>query len=65
MTENLSAPTGIVESAKALPYEERPVLLEAHSVQVTYNRVAVAIAGVTLKVPEASIVAVLGSNGAG
>src|SRR5581483_9113162 len=41
------------------------IIVEARSLQVTYNRVAVAIDGVSLALPERSIVALLGSNGAG
>jgi branched-chain amino acid transport system ATP-binding protein len=40
-------------------------IVEARSLQVTYNRVAVAIDGISLALPERSIVALLGSNGAG
>jgi branched-chain amino acid transport system ATP-binding protein len=39
--------------------------LEAVNVEVTYNRVAIAIQGVSISVPAGSIVAILGSNGAG
>ena len=53
------------ETARATGYEQRRLLLEVQSVQVAYNRAAVAIDGVSIKVPEASIVTVLGSNGAG
>src|ERR1051326_8906422 len=49
----------------AIPYREREVVLQGESLQVTYNRLAVAIDGVSLTVPAASIVAILGSNGAG
>lgn len=65
MTETSLGEPVAAELVRGRPYDERPILLEANSVQVTYNRVAVAISGVSLKVPEASIVAVLGSNGAG
>src|SRR2546423_485739 len=56
---------GIAGARQRVAYEERPVMLEAQSVQVTYNRRAIAIDGVSLKVPASSIVAVLGANGAG
>lgn len=41
------------------------VALEVENLEVTYSRVIVAAQGVSLKVPERSIVAVLGTNGAG
>jgi branched-chain amino acid transport system ATP-binding protein len=41
------------------------VIVEAKSLQVTYNRVVVAIDGISLALREGSIVAILGSNGAG
>jgi branched-chain amino acid transport system ATP-binding protein len=40
-------------------------LLELRDVQVVYNRVAIAIDGISIQVPSGSIVAVLGPNGAG
>jgi branched-chain amino acid transport system ATP-binding protein len=40
-------------------------LLEVRQLEVVYNRVATAVQGVSLKVPEGSIVAVVGTNGAG
>jgi branched-chain amino acid transport system ATP-binding protein len=39
--------------------------LEVENLEVTYSRVIVAVQGVSLKVPEGSIVALLGTNGAG
>ena len=51
--------------AQRIPYAEREVVLEARSLQVTYNRLAVAIEGVSIAVPKASLVTVLGANGAG
>jgi branched-chain amino acid transport system ATP-binding protein len=41
------------------------VALEVENLEVTYSRVIVAVQGVSLKVPEGSIVALLGTNGAG
>jgi len=41
------------------------IAVEAQSLQVTYNRLAIAIDGVSISVPEGAIVAVLGANGAG
>jgi branched-chain amino acid transport system ATP-binding protein len=40
-------------------------MLEVENLEVTYNRVIVAVQGVSLKVPDNSIVALLGTNGAG
>ena len=40
-------------------------MLEVENLEVTYSRVIVAVQGVSLKVPENSIVALLGTNGAG
>src|SRR5690606_30146788 len=40
-------------------------LLAVHNVEVIYDRVFLAITGVSLAVPEGAIVALLGSNGAG
>jgi branched-chain amino acid transport system ATP-binding protein len=39
--------------------------VEVVNVEVTYNRVAIAIQGVSITVPKGAIVAILGSNGAG
>jgi len=43
----------------------KPTLLEVRQLEVVYNRVATAIQGVSLDVPEGSIVALVGTNGAG
>ncbi|MBX9843517.1 MAG: ABC transporter ATP-binding protein [Xanthobacteraceae bacterium] len=40
-------------------------MLEVENLEVAYSRVIVAVQGVSLKVPEHSIVALLGTNGAG
>ncbi len=42
-----------------------PDLLAVENLEVTYGRVIVAVQGVSLKVPESGIVALLGTNGAG
>jgi len=42
-----------------------PAALEVENLEVTYSRVIVAVQGVTFKVPEHSIVTLLGTNGAG
>jgi branched-chain amino acid transport system ATP-binding protein len=44
---------------------EAAVALEVENLEVTYGRVIVAVQGVSLKVPENSIVTLLGTNGAG
>ena len=52
----------------APPAEERAqaeYLLEARKIEVTYDRVAIAIQGVSLGVPAGGRVALLGTNGAG
>ena len=54
------SPSRIETALKASPY-----ISEASVVEVTYNRVIVAVQGVSLKVPENAIVALLGTNGAG
>jgi len=41
------------------------MLLEVENLEVVYSRVIVAVQGISLKVPERSIVALLGTNGAG
>lgn len=45
--------------------KQAPAALEIENLEVTYNRVIVAVQGVSLTVPENSIVALLGTNGAG
>ena len=42
-----------------------PALLELENVEVVYHHVATAVQGVSLQVPERSIVTLLGTNGAG
>jgi branched-chain amino acid transport system ATP-binding protein len=41
------------------------IVLEVENLEVTYSRVIVAVQGVSLQVPDNSIVALLGTNGAG
>lgn len=55
-TVMLAPPAATIESASILTVE---------NLEVVYNRVIVAVQGVSLKVPEHSIIAVLGTNGAG
>ncbi|MPY91702.1 MAG: ATP-binding cassette domain-containing protein [Acidimicrobiia bacterium] len=52
------------EGAAAAREAARP-LLECRQVEVVYNHVQVAIQGLSIEVPDGSIVAVLGPNGAG
>ena len=42
-----------------------PALLSLSDVEVVYNRVAIAVQGISLAVPSGAIVALLGANGAG
>jgi len=44
---------------------EPEVLLDVHKLEVVYHRVAIAVQGVSLRVPRGQIVALLGTNGAG
>jgi branched-chain amino acid transport system ATP-binding protein len=58
-----------ISEAKGEQAEQRPAegaaALEVENLEVTYNRVIVAVQGVSLTVPENSIVTLLGTNGAG
>lgn len=54
-----------MSDASTVPTSSQPALLEVENLEVVYARVIVAVQGVTLKVPEKSIVALLGTNGAG
>lgn len=47
------------------PQDSAATALEVENLEVTYSRVIVAVQGVSLKVPDNSIVALLGTNGAG
>ncbi|MBJ7263217.1 MAG: ABC transporter ATP-binding protein [Burkholderiaceae bacterium] len=47
------------------PAREAPTLLDVNGIEVIYNHVILVLKGVSLKVPEGSIVALLGANGAG
>ena len=44
---------------------EPPVLLDVNGIEVIYNHVILVLKGVSLRVPEGRIVALLGANGAG
>jgi branched-chain amino acid transport system ATP-binding protein len=55
----------ILELLPAIDSSTGSALLEISSLQVTYDRRAVAVDGVSLKVPSATIIALLGPNGAG
>ena len=44
---------------------EAGALLSVNNIEVIYNHVILVLKGVSLKVPEAGIVALLGGNGAG
>jgi len=49
----------------AAPPDPSPPLLEVNGIEVIYNHVILVLKGVSLKVPEGGIVALLGGNGAG
>jgi len=44
---------------------ESEILLDVYKLEVVYHRVAIAVQGVSLRVPRGQIVALLGTNGAG
>ena len=48
-----------------VPVASEKILLEVRKLEVVYHKASMAIQGVSLKVPERSIVAILGVNGAG
>ena len=45
--------------------DETPALLDVNGIEVIYNHVILVLKGVSLRVPEGRIVALLGANGAG
>lgn len=45
--------------------DEAPILLDVNGIEVIYNHVILVLKGVSLRVPEGRIVALLGANGAG
>ncbi len=49
----------------ATPTPSVPILLDVNGIEVIYNHVILVLKGVSLRVPEGSIVALLGANGAG
>lgn len=53
-----------VEGGQA-PEGAAPTALDVRQLEVTYNRVSIAVQGVSISVPSGQIVSILGSNGAG
>ena len=51
--------------AHAAPESAAPDVLTLRNVEVVYNEISLAVRGVSLSVPENSVVALLGANGAG
>ena len=54
-----------MNAAVTNPAPERPNVLRVQNIEVVYDHVILALAGVSLEVPEGGIVALLGANGAG
>ena len=60
-----AAPAGVVQIEKRNPMEPKKIVLNVNGIEVIYNHVILVLKGVSLQVPEGSIVAILGGNGAG
>ena len=59
------APPVTLDTPASTTLEAVPTLLEVNGIEVIYNHVILVLKGVSLRVPEGSIVALLGANGAG
>ena len=58
-------PIGVEPGATPAPSSAPNVLLDVNGIEVIYNHVILVLKGVSLQVPEGSIVALMGGNGAG
>jgi ABC-type transporter Mla maintaining outer membrane lipid asymmetry ATPase subunit MlaF len=54
-----------IERGAPQPWNSKNIVLNVNGIEVIYNHVILVLKGVSLQVPEGSIVAILGGNGAG
>jgi len=55
----------LADWSKGKPMEPKNIVLNVNGIEVIYNHVILVLKGVSLQVPQGSIVAILGGNGAG